>query len=113
MWERIFKKLKEKGVEVYSPSTKTGECKSPYTVVKISGLSKHPSFSTNLEYYDVMCYVPQNRYSKLEGYKNEVKSYLKELEPMIKPTGAETPSYYDDKVKAHMISIMYVNNKKQ
>lgn len=113
MWEKIFDKLKEHGISVYSPGVKSGECTKPYTVVKISGLSAHATISSNQEYYDVMCYVPHNSYSKLEGYKNEVKKVLKELYPMIKESGSETPSYYDDSIKAHMVSIMYVNYKKK
>lgn len=113
MWEKIYRKLKEKGFPVYSPSTKEGECKEPYVVVKNSGLSKHPTFSSNIEYYDVMCYVPYNRYSKLEPFKESVKKALKELYPTIKESGIETPSYYDDKYKAHMVSVMYENYKKK
>lgn len=113
MWEKIFKKLKEKGVEVYSPSTKSGECTKPYVVVKISGLNSHAVISSNLEYYDVMCYVPKDQYSTLEGYKSKVKKVLKELYPMVKEASSETPSYYDDTYKAHMVSIMYVSYKKK
>lgn len=113
MWEKIFKKLQEKGFEVYPPATKKGECTKPYVVVKNNGLSRHTSISSNMEYYDVLCYVPQNKYSTLETYKNSVKKALKELYPMIKEGGTETPSYYDDKYKAHMISVLYVNYKKK
>lgn len=113
MWEKIFKHLKANGFEVYSPSTKNGECTKPYVVIKNSGLSAHPSFSSDIESYYVMCYVPHNQYSKLEPYKNSVKKALKELYPMIREGGTETPSYYDDKYKAHMISVLYVNYKKR
>lgn len=113
MWEKIFKILKANGIEVYSPSTKTGECLAPYTVIKMGGSSHDPNFSSDKEYYIVMCYVPYNKYSKLEGYKNQVKQVLKGLYPMIKEAGTETPSYYDDTYKAHMVSITYVNYKKR
>ena len=59
-----------------------------------------------------MCYVPKTQYSKLEPLVQRVKKAMKGLEPLIVPYGSQTPSYYDDGLKAHMISIEYVNYKK-
>lgn len=53
------------------------------------------------------------RYRKGGGVVQEVKKAMKALEPMILPYGSQTPSYYDDSVKAHMISIEYKNYKKK
>lgn len=111
-WQDIFLHLKNQGFDVYSPGTKTGECTSEYLVVKNDGSSKHVSFSTDVDLYAVMCYVPKEKYSALEPLVQMVKKSMKELEPMIKPYGSQTPSYYDDSYKAHMISIEYKNHKK-
>lgn len=111
-WQDIFLHLKNQGYDVYSPGVKTGDCISEYLVVKNDGSSKHSSFSTNVELYAVMCYVPKDRYSSLETLVQRVKSSMKELEPMILPYGSQTPSYYDDSLKAHMVSIEYKNYKK-
>lgn len=111
-WQDIYMHLKEKGFDVYSPGTKTGECNSEYLVVKNDGSSKHASFSTDVDLYAVLCYVPKSHYSSLEPLVQRVKNAMKELEPMIKPYGSQTPSYYDDSVKAHMIGIEYKNYKK-
>lgn len=111
-WQDIFLHLKSQGFDVYSPGTKTGECTSEYLVVKNDGSSKHVSFSTDVDLYAVMCYVPKEKYSTLEPLVQMVKKSMKELEPMIKPYGSQTPSYYDDSVKAHMVSIEYKNYKK-
>lgn len=111
-WQDIHLHLKAKGHNIYSPETKTGECTSPYIVVKNDGSSKHTSFSTDVDLYAVMVYVPKQEYSKLEPLVQQVKRDMKELEPMILPYGMQTPSYYDDSVKAHMISIEYKNYKK-
>jgi hypothetical protein len=59
-----------------------------------------------------MCYVPENSYSTLELFVNEVKTALKELEPIIRNNYFETPAFYDDDVKAYMISVQYKNYKK-
>lgn len=111
-WQDIFLHLKKSGFEVYPPGQKVGECLTKYIVVKNNGSSKHPSFSTDIDLYSIMCYVPKERYSLLEQFVQAVKINMKELEPMIMPYGNQTPSYYDDGVKAHMISIGYKNYKK-
>lgn len=111
-WQDIFTHLKKAGFDVYSPGMKIGECTSEYLVVKNDGSSKHISFSTDVDLYAVMCYVPKEKYSSLEPLVQRVKNSMKELEPMIKPYGSQTPSYYDDSYKAHMISIEYKNYKK-
>lgn len=111
-WQDIFSHLKNQGYDVYSPGVKVGECTSEYLVVKNDGSSKHISFSTNVDLYAVLCYVPKDRYSSLEVLVQNVKNSMKELEPMILPYGSQTPSYYDDSLKAHMVSIEYKNYKK-
>lgn len=111
-WQDIFMHLTKEGFEVYSPGTKVGECTSPYLVVKNDGSSKHPTISSDVDLYAVLCYVPKNGYSTLESLVQRVKKSMKGLEPMIKPYGSQTPSYYDDSLKAHMISIEYKNYKK-
>lgn len=111
-WQDIFLHLKNQGFDVYSPGMKTGECTFEYVVVKNDGSSKHLSFSTDVDLYAVMCYVPKEKYSALETFVRRIKNSMKELEPMILPYGSQTPSYYDDSVKAHMVSIEYKNYKK-
>lgn len=104
--------LEDNGFKVYSPGTKIGECFEPYIVVKNNGSSKHINSNIDDDFYTIMCYVPKQRYSKLEPMIQMVKAAMKNLEPMIVPAGSQTPSYYDDGVKAHMISIEYKNYKK-
>lgn len=111
-WQDIFLHLKEAGFDVYSPGTKVGECTEEYIVVKNDGSSKHLTVSSDNDLYAVMCYVPKENYSRLEPMVQEVKKAMKGLEPMILPYGSQTPSYYDDSYKAHMISIEYKNYKK-
>ena len=111
-WQDIYVHLKNAGFDVYSPGMKVGDCISEYVVVKNDGSSKHVSFSTDVDLYAVMCYVPKEKYSSLEPLVQRVKSSMKGLEPMIMSYGSQTPSYYDDGLKAHMISIEYKNYKK-
>ena len=111
-WQDIFLHLQKSGIDVYSPGTKDGECTSRYIVVKNDGSSKLPNISTEDDLYSIMCYVPKEEYSLLEPFVQKTKKIMKDLEPMILPYGSQTPSYYDDRIKAHMVSIMYKNHKK-
>ena len=104
--------LKEQGFEVYFPAQKVGECLSPYVVVKDATTSKYLEYSSTVTYYDLMCYTPKDHFSELEPFVESVKVAMKGLVPMIKPTYSQTQSYYDDSVKAHMISVQYKNYRK-
>lgn len=111
-WQDIFLHLTKSGFDVYPPGIKAGECTSQYIVVKNDGSTRHANISTDDDFYAVMCYVPKSSYSTLEPMVQAVKRTMKELEPMILPYGSQTPSYYDDSYKAHMVSIQYKNYKK-
>lgn len=111
-WQDLYIHLQDSGFEVYSPGMKVGECTSPYLVIKHDGSIKHDTFSTDLDLYSIMVYVPRNEYSKLEVLMQQVKSSMKEIYPLFVYYGEQTSSYYDDNFKAHMISIEYRNAKK-
>lgn len=111
-WEDIFEKLQEHGIDVYSPGRKTGECTSPYVVVKDAGRVDSTEVSSSQDLYDLMCYVPKDNYSTLEPFVDRVETVMDELFPMLRPMHFRTASFYDDSVKAHMISTQYVNWKK-
>lgn len=108
----IYLHLKKKGFEVYFPTQKIGECLSPYVVIKDATTSQYLNYSSTVTYYDIMCYVPKDRFSTLEPFVESVKEAMKELNPMIRPTYSQTQSYYDDSVKGYMISIQYKNYRK-
>lgn len=111
IWQRIADALTLHGIEVYPPAMKQGECKSEYVVLKEDGASQMGSYSSEVHYYTFLCYVPKNKYTQLSRYKKVVKGIIAtDLHPMLMPTGQETPDFYDDTVKAHMVSIMYRNS---
>ncbi len=111
-WKNLYTHLKQNGFDVYSPGQHQGECTSPYVVVKDSGMYQFNGFSSNRATYDIMCYVPKDNFSQLEPFVDQVEAILKELEPMIKSAHYRTPSFYDDTVKGHMVSIQYINYRK-
>ena len=111
-WQDIYDCLATHDFNVFSPGIKVGECTEKYVVVRYDGSSRHTKFSTDVDTYSVLCYVPKKAYSELEPFVASVQDAMKDLMPMIKPNGNRTPSYYDDTYKAHMVSISYTNYKK-
>ena len=111
-WKDIYDKLAEHNIDVYSPGQKTGECTSPYVVVKTAGRTSPIQISSSQDLYDLMCYIPKNRYSELESFVDNVETIIDELYPMLRSMHFRTASFYDDTVKAHMISTQYTNWKK-
>ena len=103
--------LKKAGFSVYFPTQKVGECSSPYVVIRDAGTVRYQDFSTVLTAYELLCYVPKNRYSQLEVFSRQVKRAMKSLWPMIVPTRYQTPPFFDDTVNAHMTAIQYRNAK--
>lgn len=110
-WQDLFLHLKKEGFEVYPPANKTGECKSEYVVVKNDGSNSSNAFSFDNDLYSIMCFVPREKYSSLEPFVQRIKKSMTKLNPLFLPYGLQTPSYYDDTVKAHMVSISYKNYK--
>lgn len=109
--QAIILVLKENNIDAYPPATKKGECIKEYVVVKNSGSSQIGTFSSEVHYIDVMCYVPWNKYTSLETFKNIVKEIIhNNLYPRTMETGSETNDYYDEEVKGHMVSFMLRNN---
>ena len=111
-WKDIYTHLKTEGFDVYSPGQHQGECTSPYVVVKDMGTTQFGGFSSTRNLYDIMCYVPGDQFSRLEPFVHELETAMTKMSPMIRPAHYKTPSFYDDAVKGHMISVQYINYRK-
>lgn len=112
VWEIVQHALIDAGIDTYPPAAKTGDCKKPYCVLKDAGSSQIGAFSSERHFYDLMCYVPKNKYMDLQGFVQQCKEVMEKspIYPMLIPTGVETPSFFDDSYNAHMISVQYRNN---
>lgn len=110
--EKMYDVLNRDGTPVYFPEQSTKECTENYIVVKFDGTISSLTVSSERPIYTVMCYVPKNNYRTLENFIFETKKKMKELYPLLMYAGNETPSFYDDDVKAHMISFQYLNCRK-
>ena len=111
-WQNIYKHLKAKGFDVYSPGQHNGDCTAPYVVVRDAGLSRLSEFSSKQARYDLLCYVPQDQFSTLEPYVDDVEAAMKDLYPAVVSMHFRTSSFLDDTVKGHMVSTQYRNNRK-
>lgn len=111
IWETVSDTLIEANIDVYPPAIKTDECTAPYAVLKEDGAAQISTFSSEYHYYTLMCYVPKDTYTELARYVKQCKDVISsQLFPLLMPTGLETPAFFDDTVKAHMISVQYRNN---
>lgn len=110
--KQIFDVLKTDNTDVYFPTQHKGECNKEYIVVKADGVTQEIAVSSERPIYTVMCYVPVNEYTRLETFVFETKLKMKKLFPMLMYLGNETPSFYDDVSKAHMISFQYQGCRK-
>lgn len=108
----LYTHLKRNKFEVYMPGIKHGDCLRPYLVVKNDAAIDIIGTTSHSQLYTVLCYVPKNRYSDLESLVTKVKTVMHNLKPLFMPTGLQTPSFYDDDIKAHMISIQYRNSRR-
>lgn len=81
-------------------------------MIKSYGAIQELVVSSERPVYLIMCYVPRNCYSRLESFVRETKQILKGLFPLVRYNGNETPSFYDDEIKGHMVSFEYVGCRK-
>lgn len=109
--ELLIDAFKENNIEAYPPAIHRGECKSLYVVVKENGSYQIGNFSSEQHLYDILCYVPYNKYTQLSKFKSQVKKIVDDnFYPRLMPTGLETDDFYDENIKAYMTSVEYRNN---
>ena len=112
MWQVVYNKLKDKGLNPFPPGKHTGECLERYCVVRDG--SQSPSVTGNRTGYgliDIILFVPIASYIQVKPYVQAVRAAMQEL-PNLRKTGSETPVITDDEVKAYTTSIEYQVLKK-
>ena len=112
-WKDIYRHLKSNGFDVYAPDQKEGYCLEPYIVIKSREVVRLETVSSNEAMYDILLYVPKNRFSFVEEYVLQVIEAMDKLFPMIREAGTQTEPFYDDDVQGYMVSIQYSNYRKR
>lgn len=104
-YEHIFNVLKKK-YDVYSPAQHKGQCLSPYLVLKHNGVTPYENYTSERYLWDILIYIPFDAYSTLEDFAKDVrKTILSELYPMLRIVNVMSVPFYDDTIKAYMVSI--------
>lgn len=108
MWQRIFNKLRDKGLNPIPLGKHIGECKERYCVIKEQTQSAYFN-ARGLGYrpIDIIIFVPMASYLDVAPYVAEIKAAMRELRPDLRTTGTETPVITDDDRKAYTTSIVY------
>lgn len=110
--EDIYHCLKNQNFEVYYAGQHKGDCINPYVVVKPGLVMPYLQLSTNIAYYELLCYVPAKFPTKIETFKESVKTAMLEINPMVKFDNTETIPYFDNEVKGWMVDLTYKNYRK-
>lgn len=108
----IYDILKQDGFDVYFPGQHIGDCTNNYVVIKPETSMPYLDLSTNITYFDILCYVKKNNFSQYETFVNRVEKTLAKIYPTLKCSNQRTPPYFDDSVNGWMISTMYENYRK-
>lgn len=109
----LYRYLKAEGYDVYFPEQHVGECSKPYIVLKYSGSVTVQGISSRADLYDIFIYVPRDKYSLLDEMVQSIVKVMAGLKPLFfKHNDQQTASIYDDDIKAHCVSVEYVNYKK-
>lgn len=103
----IYKCLKAAKFDVYFVGQHKGDCISPYIVIKQGVSTNFQSLSSNIDYYDLLLYVPKGKPSLIETMLVEVEQTMKQLYPMIKSQNERTEMFFDDSVNGWMRSLLY------
>lgn len=95
-----------KVAKVRQLSNRENEITEPTLILSKKSLTGSTSNSlAGYQYWEVMCYVPSTSMLALDDLVNQVDTKLKSLD--VELTFTRTPEFYDDVLKAYMISIEF------
>ena len=109
-WQAIYKHLENKGYKVYSLGQHSGQCDSPYIVLRNEGSA--PRKGVELPTYELLLYYPFNQYSEFEGYIESVKECMNDLYPSVWLMDGPGPHYLDPDVNGYMTNLVYQGLRK-
>ena len=108
----IMQHLQGNGYTVYAPTNAIGVVKEPYVVVTYLGSAKHQSFSTIIERYSVILFLPHRLYSELQAHQNTLEDTMRKLHPQVIYEDYGGIPIYDDNMKCYQIATDYKTYKR-
>lgn len=108
----IYKNLKDDKIDVYLTGQHIGDCIKPYVVVKKGAVTKMAGYSTLINYFDLLCYVPKNQQTKIDEYIKAIRKSMLKISPMIKFNTTTSEPYFDESVQGFMVDLEYINYSK-
>lgn len=101
----IFDVLLESGLDVYFTGQKWGICEKKYVVIRDAGVMPIYSNKAGVQLIDIIGYVPESKYTEIEGLKEAIKEAMKGYQ--ARPTGEEGPVVPDNSNKSYSFTITY------
>lgn len=112
MWQQIYQKLRDEGLNPFAPGQHKGTCQESYCVVQEG--AQMPSFRgrrVGSRIVDIIAFVPASSYVQMAPYVGKIKAALRGLS-FLRWTGGETPVVTDNDVKAYTTSLQFQIQKK-
>lgn len=110
--KKIWDHLKEDNFSVYFPAQHKGICNEEYVVIAYAGSVPLENVSSSADMYNIMCYVPENKYSNVLSYMEKVRDSMRKTFPLLRESGTTTVTFYDESVNGYMVSLEYANYRK-
>lgn len=110
--KQIVDNLVKNGFETYFPTQHKGDCLTEYIVVEYAGAVSVETVSSVADTYQLLCYVQENRYSRIMDFSEEVRKAMRDIFPLVRETGNQSTTYFDETIKGHLIVLEYVNYRK-
>lgn len=108
----IMDHLQDNGHTVYTPMQAIGIVKEPYIVVTHIGSAKHASFSTIIERYSIILFLPHRLYSEMQAHVQSIEDTMRMIHPQVIYDNFGGNPIYDDNMKCYQISTDYLSYKR-
>lgn len=100
------------GYKVYTPTQAIGVVKDPYIVITYLGSARHTSFSTIIERYSVILFLPHRMYSELQEHTQGIEDTMRKMHPQVIYDNFGGNPLYDDNMKCYQVATDYLSYKR-
>lgn len=112
MIQFIADHLIEHGYKVYAPTQAIGVVKEPYVVIRYLGGAKHASFSTIIERYSIIIFLPHRLYNEIQRHVQGIEDTMRKLHPRLIYDNFGGFPLYEDHMQCYLVSTDYLSYKR-